>query len=86
MPTVEKNVGSTRTITSVQKKRRVISVAYDYDAGVYHRVITYCECEMDGSDNVVNTANYTVSFKDADLSAADKARIDAEFTAALDAI
>jgi hypothetical protein len=88
MATIQKNVGTTRTVSGVQKIRKVVSVALVVDdAGLYSVVISYQEYEIDGSANVVGSvATLTRTIADASLPAAAKSEIDSIYARALNAI
>ena len=83
---VEKDIGAPRTINTVQKKRKISSVAMDYDGALYGLLITYREYEIDGGGNIVSSIDLVRRITDASLSAPAKAEIDEIFTRALAAI
>ncbi len=62
--TTTKLIGSTRTISSVQKKRRTTSVAIDCDPTDDNQVglvLTYSEWEVDGANNTVSGPQHFVT-------------------------
>ena len=77
------NIGSSRAIAGVQKKRNVTSIALILDKGVYSAVVTYDEWEEDGSGNLLyDVRHLTYTRADAQLGAGVKSTIDNLYNAA----
>lgn len=84
---IQKTIGAPRTISTVQKYRKLLAVTeYLDDNGAYSVGITYREYELDSNGNVVSDINLTKTISDAQLNAAAKSEIDSIYTRALGAI
>lgn len=86
--TIQKNVGSPRTISGVQKVRKIVAVGLVVDdAGKYSVIISYQESETDnGAAQVGLPVSLTKVIDDATLPNGAKTEIDSIFVRALAAI